>query len=38
MTFLLGFSNIAALIAGTLLLDWREDLKKKQIYFYNVLH
>ena len=29
---LLSFSNIAALIAGTLLLDWRENLIKRNIF------
>ena len=30
---LLSFSNIAALIAGTLLLYWRENLIKRNIFF-----
>ena len=29
---LLSFSNIAALIAGTLLLDWHENLIKRDIF------
>ena len=29
---LLSFSNIAALMAGTLLLDWRENLIKRNIF------